>query len=302
MEFIKYPNLTNDYAISNTRYIMTFLNEPSTATEKIDGCNVCFVIDRAGNIQIGKRSGFMDFQHGADQKEFGGTVAYKYVFHDFANCFFRKNVAQVSVFGEYYGFGILNSKYALATRGQRDVRLFNAILLMDDGSKIKVSQPEFESKISQRYRVPFLERGTLKDLLSHDPCTVSHLGGDSEGTVIQIDREIVINDRPFVGVKHKNPIFMERRVKKPKPSMPVSTEDIDIFSELTDRVNARRVLNVLSHDSLELSKENYGKIIPAVINDIVEETARETDYDASQLWLHTKKLGGNIVLVLNEMI
>lgn len=57
MQFIKYPSLTNHYAILNKKYIN--LETEYVATEKIHGANITIAIDKDKNIDIAKRTAYL---------------------------------------------------------------------------------------------------------------------------------------------------------------------------------------------------------------------------------------------------
>lgn len=57
MKFIKYPSLTNHYAVQTKRCID--LNKEYIATEKIHGSNISIIVDKDRNIDVAKRSDFL---------------------------------------------------------------------------------------------------------------------------------------------------------------------------------------------------------------------------------------------------
>ncbi len=300
--FIKYPSLTNHYAIMKDKTIVNYLDKPVYTTEKLHGANISIAFDKDLNYYLASRRRIVKSE--SDKHQFKGLIEFFTKYEDFlkqiASLYFTKNVKQVHFFGELYGAGIQNMDYEENKNNTKSVRFFNIILLTDDGKLIKTDYNKFCELLPESLRVPSKPGGILRDLITRDDDEIknSALGGHAEGVVYQPVEEYKIVDGHFVGIKHKTKDFSEKKQKQIVKEA-LSAEEISVLTEVKSRVTSQRIHNVLSHGDLELETKNFGNIIKAVQSDIIEEINREVEnLDPKLLNLYIRRVGKEIAELL----
>lgn len=281
MNFLKYPSLTNHYAIGKEKRIIEACNDPWYSTEKIHGANISIVLDQEGNVNFAKRSGFIE----EDDKQFARFVQLaknsQQLIHELEVFLDWKGVTQVHAFGEYFGSNVQTMEYHLNKNHQVDIKIFNVILEYGNGVLHYVlSRWDVEKYISHGYLTPVEETSTLEQFLKKEPIENSRYGGYSEGSVYQPCIGYILDDwHRFLGVKHKTEKFNEvsRTPKNPKPKVEYTPEFIELMTSVSMYVTENRLRNVLSHGEFELIPQNIGKIMLAFKEDVVKEYLREVD-------------------------
>lgn len=286
MNFLKYPSLTNHYAIGKEKRILAQLEEAYYSTEKIHGANVSIVLDQTGNVDFAKRSGFIE----ADDKQFNRFVQLaknkQQLIHELESFLDWQGVTQVHAFGEYFGSKVQNMDYDLNKNQEVAIKIFNVILEYENGViHYVVSRGEVEKYISHPYLTPTEEISTLRHFLKEDPTEDSIYGGYSEGLVYQPLHGYILDDSfRFLGVKHKTDKFNEvsNNPINPKPKTEHTLEFMNLVSDVSRYITVNRLTNVLSHGDIELITKNIGKLMIALKEDVVTEYMRETDTQFSE--------------------
>lgn len=278
--FVKYPSLTNHYAIMKDKTIVSYLDKPVYTTEKLHGANISIAFDKDLNYYLASRRRIVKSE--SDKRQFKGLIEFFDKHKDFlkniATQYFTKDIKQVHFFGELYGAGIQKMDYEENLNNTKSVRFFNIILLKEDGKLIKTDHNKFCELLPESLRVPSKPGGILRDLITRDDNEIkdSALGGQAEGVVYQPVEEYEIVEGHFVGIKHKTTDFSEKRQKQIVETA-LTAEQISMLTEIESRVTLQRIHNVLSHGGLELETKNFGDIIKAVQIDITDEINREVD-------------------------
>lgn len=296
--FLKYPSLTNHYAVAKSRALSKYVmptNEadlsrmyPSTlwyATEKIDGSNISINIDLdTGEWKVAKRSGLVEnTPDGAPFSDVYNMVSEHDIkaIRNSLKYALRETHGVAHLYGELYGFKIQKQDYDLAKKRERGIRIFDAI--------IENPIPEYTLRLGRddlfeaiAYTdldmTPIIREGTLLELMNEEPYSESKLGGVSEGLVYKpVETTCIIpGETDFLGVKHKTEAYMETRGKstkrEPKPFK--SSVDQNLYDAVKLYVTKQRVMNVLSH-GIEASFDNFGNIMASVKADIIDEFEKE---------------------------
>lgn len=278
--FVKYPSLTNHYAIMKDRTIVNYLDKPVYTTEKLHGANISIAFNKDLNYYLASRRRILESE--SDKSQFKGLIEffdkYKDFLKDIATQYFTKDIKQVHFFGELYGAGIQKMDYEENINNNTSVRFFNIILLKEDGKLIKTDHNTFCELLPESLRVPSKPGGILRYLITRndDEIKNSALGGEAEGVVYQPVGEYEIVNGHFIGIKHKTNDFSEKRQKQIVETA-LTAEQISILTEIKSRVTLQRIHNVLSHGDFKLETKNFGDIIKAVQTDIINEINREVD-------------------------
>ena len=310
MNFLKYPSLTNHYALGKDRRIPYVYDDVWYATEKIHGANISIVAAKdTEEVGLAKRSGFLTL----DDKQFGGFKTWVSEqgdeLVDSLNKFLAwEGVTQVHAFGEYFGEKVQRMDYELCKQGQVDVKLFNLILEYDGGTiHYVVSRDMMEKYIPVKYLTPVSNKKTLRELVNGDLEVQSIYGGISEGQVYQPTKGYVLNDTfQFYGVKHKTKEFAEvtKSTSKVKEKVEYSPEFLSLVEDVSRYITNNRLNNVLSHGDFELENKNIGVIMIALKQDIVKEYLAEvaTEYSDTDVLSAVNKYNRDIALLIKNAI
>lgn len=133
MKFIKYPSLTNHYAVQSKRCID--LNKEYVATEKIHGSNISIIVDKERNIDVAKRSDFLTEQE-RTVTPWKTLAEYVDANRELILSWFDKvcehaskvaPVEQVSFYGELFGASTVKGAgdYDITLLGERTIRFFD---------------------------------------------------------------------------------------------------------------------------------------------------------------------------------
>ncbi len=296
--FLKYPSLTNHYAVAKSRtlskYVMPTNAEdftrmyPSTlwyATEKIDGSNISININlETGEWKVAKRSGLIE--NTPDDAPFSDV--YQMVEEQDIEKI-KENLRLMGyddgtahLYGELFGFKIQKQDYDLVKERKREVRIFDAIIVPGDIDLLtaRLGQQDLSFALfdTDLTTAPRIKTGTLLELMNEEPYSESKLGGVSEGLVYKpVETTYIIPGADdFLGVKHKTEAYTETRGKstkwEPKPFK--SSVDQNLYDTVKLYVTKQRVMNVLSH-GIEASFDSFGNIMTLVKTDIIDEFEKE---------------------------
>lgn len=312
-QFIKYPSITNSYALNPTTY-RPFMNDEWVTTEKIDGGN--FNITFATKRLIPDVSAQYDdetvkiYNRNFELSETMPQYAPLFKLIQDSGIIDRlkalctiNHAQQAMVYGEFFGKNLENQKtnYDVDKNNKNSFQLFNAMTLKDD--VITVQSRETLESFFQGYVVPVIARGTLIELLSQPLNEHSIYGGDSEGVVYQPANAYTIDKKRntvFRAIKRKNKKFLE--IKDVDTSHAVGKNGL-VALQLEAYVTKNRVANVLSHGDVTLEPKDTGKLIEAVKDDIFKEFKRDNpNTDVSDKYLKNilKSLSGEIAFAIRN--
>lgn len=291
MKFIKYPSLTNHYAVQTKRCID--LNKEYIATEKIHGSNISIIVDKDRNIDVAKRS---DFLTDAERTQTPWKTLAEYAetnrelilnWFDKA-CEYAKEYApveQVSFYGELFGASTVKGAgdYDITLSGERTIRFFDIHVLFTDDRRLVLSQDKIANIVGEDKTAPVLREGVLRDLLISATELTSKFGKCiAEGQVYKPKDEYILTPDAsgninYPVVKHKYDEWLEKRNISVKKDMNYSANEIKLISAIKSRITKQRLLNIISHGEIEATEKNTGKFIKTYIQDIKEEIIREED-------------------------
>lgn len=275
--FMKYPSLTNHYAISPKSYaIINNLEEEWYATEKVDGSNISINIDlETGDWEFAKRSGIIKEDEPkpfnalweiisasdiADMREVLVELGYVGIAH---------------IYGELYGAGIQAQDYVASKEGVKAVVLYD-ILVDKENSVKQLGLSELQLVVPNKFTVPVAKQGTLKELLEQTPPDESIFGGASEGYVYKLVHGFIGYEvgNTYPVIKHKTDAYLENKgvsKKNPKPKRKLSPEQESMVGYITET----RVANIISHGDIVLDMSSMGILIKEMMQDIAEEWTRD---------------------------
>ena len=318
-KFIKYPSITNSYALNPTTY-RPFMNDEWIATEKIDGgnFNVTFATNQLSkNTTLKELSAQSDnetvkiynrnFQLSENMPQYSPLfklIRESGIIDSLKALCTINNAQQAMIYGEFFGKNLENQKtnYDVDKNNENSFRLFNVMTLKDD--VITVQSREVLESFFQGYIVPVIARGTLMELLSQPLNEHSIYGGDSEGVVYQPANAYTIGknrNTVFRAIKRKNKKFLE--IKDVDTSNAVGKNGL-VALQLEAYVTKNRVSNVLSHGDVTLEPKDTGKLIEAVKDDIFKEFKRDnpnTDVSDDYLTGVLKSLSGEIAFAIRDL-
>lgn len=301
---LKYPSITNDYAILRRKRALQFMQNNWFASEKIHGTNVSININKNDEVELG----------GKRQKATKYPDQYQGLFKFVENNpdlisklkkllnTYKADV--VHAYGELFGKGIQKTLYNVNKNDTTDVKLFS-VIIEKDNEYIVLNRKDIELYI-QSYLIPIEKIDTLENLLKIDIENQKSQYGDTfEGYVYApYDFDYVYaNNKPFLSIKHKVEKFQEVKSKKKKPEL--SKEQIYLNEDINRYVTKHRIEHILDEFHLELIERNFGKIIGHTQDDIKKEYLNENDtsqYNEEQIKIAIKNQGREIALTLKQMM
>lgn len=301
---LKYPSITNDYAILKKKRVLQFMQDNWFATEKIHGTNISINIDKHGNLELGgkrqKAEKYPDQYQGLFKfvsLNFDLTLKLKRLLDDY-------NADVVHAYGELFGKGIQKTLYNVNKNDTTDVKLFS-VIIEKDNEYIVLNRKDIELYI-QLYLIPIEKIDTLENLLKTDIENQKSQYGDTfEGYVYApYDFDYIYADnKPFLSIKHKVEKFQEVKSKKKKPEL--SKEQLYLNEDVSRYVTKHRIEHILDEHHLELVEHNFGKIIGFTKDDIEKEYLNENDtsqYTEEQIKIAIKNQSREIALTLKQMM
>lgn len=308
LTFMRYPSLTNHYAISEkNRAISENNGKLWYATEKVDGSNVSITLDLAtGEWEFGKRSTFITKDEG---KPFNSL--WDIVTEDDISQMNRVLVelgyrGTAHVYGELFGAGIQAQDYDASNNNTREVILYD--ILVSEGDDItELGLNELFQVIPEKFQESIIKQDTLEALIKQTPSEKSLYGGANEGYVYKLvdGVEGYKEGSSYPVVKHKTESYLENRgVKKTnrldKPAL------TDIQESILSYVTEQRVSNILSHGDIELDMKSMGKLIATLREDVVSEWLKEAGLESGlsfdEAIKETNPLNRDIALVAKRQL
>jgi len=271
MEFKKYVSLINHYDLKSINYILNKHPELKETIfiieEKIHGANFTVYLENdeisyASRNQIVTK--FYGFQEVLEQEKF------KLLFRNLTILFPNQEIA---VIGELFGGSI---QKGVNYGSEKDFKIFDIRI---DGEYIS----PFEVLLyldrcdSLNLHVPILgiAKG-FKEAMAFDVNINSKIllcDGENimEGGVIKVYHGGIYKGEdgsPFI-VKKKNDIFLEKS-KQPREKKILPDDVLALRLEFAEYLNMNRVESAISKFG-EFSERDFGKLIPMILNDAIEE-------------------------------
>ena len=281
--FLKYPSLTNHYAIQKSRLISEYLFNGNKfyATEKIDGSNIQLSFNNSTReYAFYRRNG----SFGDDEAPF--NEVYNLVTPDDVNLIIDhfnelnpgvKNTV-VHVYGELFGFGILRQGYTIAKEKSRSVRFYDIIMVNEQGVYTEIGLAGLLAVIPSKFLPYFINAGEekpLKDWLEEKPSNESHYGGLNEGYVFKlVDSHEFNPESSYVGVKYKTDEFLEV-AKVPKNKVVIEFANPELVADISRYVTRQRLMNIVSHGDVTLEFKNFPVLVKEMNADIIKEYTRD---------------------------
>lgn len=289
MKFIKYPSLTNHYAVQTKRCVN--LNKEYVATEKIHGSNISIIVDKDQNIDVAKRSDFLSEQERVQTPwktlaEYAETNRELILNWFDKACEYAKEYApveQVSFYGELFGASTVKGAgdYDITLSGERTIRFFDIHILLEDNRRLVLSQENIAKIVGEDKTAPVLREGVLRDLLLSATEQTSKFGKCiAEGQVYKPKEDYILTPDAsgninYPVVKHKYDEWLEKKQITVKKDMNYSANEIKLISAIKSRITKQRLLNIISHGEIKATEKNTGKFIKTMLADIKEEIIRE---------------------------
>ena len=316
MKFIKYPSLTNHYAVQTKRCIN--LNKEYVATEKIHGSNISIIVDKDQNIDVAKRSDFLSEQERVQTPwktlaEYAETNRELILNWFDKACEYAKEYApveQVSFYGELFGASTVKGAgdYDITLSGERTIRFFDIHILLEDNRRLVLSQENIAKIVGEDKTAPVLREGVLRDLLLSATEQTSKFGKCiAEGQVYKPKEDYVLTPDAsgninYPVVKHKYDEWLEKKQITVKKDMNYSANEIKLISAIKSRITKQRLLNIISHGEIEATEKNTGKFIKTMLADIKEEIIREEPDIAVESNKLFRKHGGEVAKLYRDYL
>ena len=294
--FLKYPSLTNHYAINKSRLLQSYLvgenkDDLFYATEKIDGANIQLSFSPyERSFAFYKRSGKIE----EDEKPFD---AIKDIISDDEIAEIMENFidqyqelsedryAIVHVYGELFGSKIQKQSYNITKEKKRSIRFYDIIVDSpgDSNHMIELGIDDIKSIIPEKFLPFFIDGGDKKPLaewLIDAPSNESVYGGINEGYVFKlVEPHLFEREGTYIGIKYKTDAYLEvAKVPKP-PRKQNEVKNPELVYDVSRYVTEQRLLNILSHGEVSLSFENFGTLVSLMADDILKEYLRDEDHD-----------------------
>ena len=302
--FIKFPSLHSLENIKNCERDYTNANLVSNwvVTEKIDGSNIQFIIDRDGydvasrNLILTKDDKFSNIWENVPHVE--GLIS-KLQEHFFDPD--DHTVIEVHLYGEYFGRKVMNRIRYNKDPNIEDFRFFALMIIIDDGSHYWYSFYDMHEILKlhgyEHMIVPIKSIvKTFKEAIAVQNSDISFFCTSDtpddrdyiEGTVIVPLYDPPKTSRYQYMFKNKNPKFSEIHCKR-KFYVEKTVEDIGIEKAhqiFIDYCTESRMYSLLSkYDESERSQS--GKMIPEFLNDakkdFLSDNPAYVEYDKNQL-------------------
>lgn len=277
IKFIKYPSITNHYAIGKSTFLREQLNKDYIVTEKIHGRNISLIMDNRGSWDIASRNGFF-VESDKNIYEKAKTLIDPELLDGLKNIVYElyKNdhsFMQLILYGELFGSGIQKMDYDINKENKKDIKFFDMAEVYINPTGIFSIFQGYEDVADYRldkWFVKPLGDGKLIDLISRDiEDDKSEYGGYIEGYVYRPARfytQYAGDKSPIV--KHKTEKFAEMKQVKERKTIQGNPKFISLVES---QFTMNRLDNLLSHGDLELSLENMKNIIIAMQEDIKKE-------------------------------
>ena len=290
--FLKYPSLTNNYAIGKSRLLSSYVVGDNRdvefyATEKIDGSNIQLSFDtNTKEYAFFKRSGKIE----PDEKPFNSIVdiiseaEVSDIIDTFINTFTEYKDTTVHIYGELFGSKIQAHDYDLSKDNKRSIRFYDIIVGSDgDDTLVELGLRELQQTVPHKYLPHFIESGNkkkLKDWLDNEPSDSSFYGGLNEGYVFKmVDTHLYNPDTSYIGIKYKTDAYLEVAHVSKKPKAEFSVANPELVADVSRYVTEQRLMNIVSHGDVSLDFDNFGTLMSLLSKDTIKEYIRDESYD-----------------------
>lgn len=260
------------------------------ATEKIHRANITIAIDKDKNIDIAKRTAYLTPKEKTHapwntvaefvEKEKSLILTWFDQINKYASK--KDTVLQVNLYGELYGDQVQEAMPYFDTLNKtRKIRFFDIHVLLDNNTRLILSQNQLTDILGIDFVVPVLRTGKLKDLLLTIEELKSNFGEcKAEGQVYKPKNEYILEQNKlgqveYPVVKHKYDEWLETQNIVSNFDMNYAANEIQLTSTVASRITKQRLLNILSHGDLEATEQNTGKFVTAMVEDIKDEISRE---------------------------
>lgn len=308
LNFMRYPSLTNHYAISEKdRAIYGNKDKQWYATEKVDGSNISITVDLStGEWAFGKRSSIITKDEG---KPF--DVLWNIISDDDISKMKNSLVSlgyhgTAHIYGELFGDGIQAQDYEASINKKKEVVLYD-VLVGEGDSVAEIGLEELSKVIPDKFKEKIIKQDTLSNLINQTPSDESLYGGANEGYVYKLvdGVSMYIEGSSYPVVKHKTDSYLENRGVKKTEKKP-KTALTEIQESMLNYVTEQRVANILSHGDIELDMKSMGSLIKIFREDIAKEWLKEVGYESGlsfdQALNETKPLTREIALVAKRQL
>lgn len=293
--FLKYPSLTNHYAINKSRLLQSYLVGDKQealfyATEKIDGANIQLSFSPyERNFAFYKRSGKIE----EDEKPFDAIkdiisddeiaeIMENFIYQYEELSEYRDTV--VHVYGELFGSKIQKQSYNLTKEKKRSIRFYDIIVDSpeDSNQMIELGIVGIKSIVPEKFLPFFIEGGCKKPLskwLVDEPSSESVYGGINEGYVFKlVEPHLFEREGTYIGIKYKTDAYLEVAKVPKAPRKQHEVKNPELVYDVSRYVTEQRLMNILSHGEVALSFENFGTLMSLMTDDILKEYLRDEDH------------------------
>lgn len=277
LNFIKYPSITNHYAIGKSTFLREQLDMDYVITEKIHGRNISLIMDNSGNWDIASRNGFFIESDKNIYNEAKGLIDPELIekLKNIVDELYKNDHSfkQLILYGELFGSGIQKMDYDINKERKKDIKFFDmAEVFINPTGVFSIFQgyEDISNYGLDRWFVKVLGVGKLGDLILRDiENDMSQYGGYIEGYVYRPSGFYVHykEDKSPI-VKHKTERFAEIKQVKERKTIQGNMKFINLVES---HFTMNRLNNILSHGDLELSLQNMRNIIIAMQEDVKKE-------------------------------
>lgn len=288
--YLKYPSLTNHYAIKNSRLLSSYLfgenkEKEFYATEKIDGSNIQLSFStETKEYDFFKRSGIIE----EDEKPFNSIKSIitddevSNIIEKFIETYPNYTNSVVHIYGELFGSKIQKHDYDLSKENKRSIRFYDIIVSsLEDLESLELGLLPLQSLIPNKFLPYFIDGGskkTLNDWVKDEPDSVSHYGGVNEGYVFKmVDTHPFNLDASYIGIKYKTDAYLEVAKVPKTPRKQITIANPELVEDISRYATEQRVMNIVSHGEVELDFKNFGKLMSLMSEDIIKEYSRDED-------------------------
>lgn len=306
--FMRYPSLTNHYAISEKdRAIYENKDKQWYATEKVDGSNISITLDLGtGEWAFGKRSTLITKDEGKPFNALWDIVTEDDIYQMKNELVSLGYQGIAHIYGELFGDGIQAQDYEASINKKKDVVLYD-VLVGEGDSVAEIGLEELSRVIPDKFKEKIIKQDTLSNLINQTPSDESLYGGANEGYVYKLVEGVPVytEGSSYPVVKHKTDSYLENKgvkktEKKPKTALTAIQES------MLNYVTEQRVANILSHGDIDLDMKSMGNLIKTFREDIVEEWLKEAGSESGlsfdQALDETKPLTREIALVAKQQL
>lgn len=295
----KYPSIENHY---QEKFIKSFekkypniLDELCIVQEKIDGFNFCVRFTKGNHEPLfysRNQQTHANFQ-GANENGFMDYAVYHLAYIAALTLVGLDKEADIQFFGEVYGDKVQKRfNYGHTKWKVFDVMLNDELLPYD---KLRFGYPALFNKLIETnlYDLPLYDEITFREALDDSFLNVKNLISlyslkeeKAEGVVIKPQEEMFYKNFgddvvKFFYLKKKRKAFSEKNKAKPQIEKEATAADRwnRVFQEY---FNENRVKSVFSKEGEIQEKNEIGKYIKLVIQDMKEDFLKEEDIDLEE--------------------